>query len=187
MASQTTGTDSGVLTLRIPADNFDRAFTSVSRLGAVRASNVTGKDVTDRYLDQQAHLRDREDPAHLPLRALRPGQHDPQSIHLYNELERVQLRIDEIQGQLNYLDAQTSISTLTVTLSEREPEPAAQQRDPGVENPSLSRAWDRAVQGFLGVIATVIVGLGYLVPVGILAALGLLVFMLARRRGPGAS
>ena len=34
--------------------------------------------------------------------------------------------------------------------------------------PSLARAWQQAWTGFLGVVSAVIVGLGYLVPLGLL-------------------
>ncbi|MEX0985623.1 MAG: DUF4349 domain-containing protein [Actinomycetota bacterium] len=187
LASETHGPDSGTLTLRIPAVNFDRAFAAVSQLGAVRDSTVTGKDVTAEYLDLRAHLRIAKGRRDVIFGLYDRATTISDTLRIYDELEQVQLRIEQTQGRLNYLDQQTSISTLEVTLSEREPEPAAQQQGSGVENPSLTRAWERAVQGFLGVIATVIVGLGYLVPLGILVGIGLLVFMLVRRRGPAAS
>ncbi len=187
LASETHGPDSGTLTLRIPAVNFDRAFAAVSQLGAVRDSTVTGEDVTAEYLDLRAHLRIAKGRRDVIFGLYDRATTISDTLRIYDELEKVQLRIEQTQGRLNYLDQQTSISTLQVTLSEREPEPAAQQQGSDVENPSLTRAWERAVQGFLGVIATVIVGLGYLVPLGILVGIGLLVFMLVRRRGPAAS
>jgi len=187
LVSQTQGPDSGTLTLRIPAENFDRAFAAVSQLGAVRESSITGKDVTAQYLDLEAHLRIAKGRRAVLFGLYEQADTIPETLSIYNELEQVQLQIEGIEGDLRYLDAQTSISTLKVTMSEREPEPVAQQQDPDVENPSLARAWDRAVQGFLGVVAAVVVGLGYLVPVAILAAIGLSIFMLSRRLRRGAS
>jgi hypothetical protein len=187
LASETNGPDTGTLTLRIPADNFDRTFTAVSRLGAIRESRVTGKDVTSEYLDLRAHLKIAK-----ARRDVLFGLYDQtttisSTLQVYKELEDVQLRIEDIQGELNYLDAQTSFSTLKVTLSEREPEQAAQTQEPEVDKPSLTRAFDHAVQGFLGVVAAVVIGLGYLIPLGILAGIGALIVMLVRRRGPAAS
>ncbi len=51
-----------------------------------------------------------------------------------------------------------------------------------MDNPSLSEALDYATQGFLRVLGAVVVGLGYLVPLSLLALLGWLVFRLVRRR-----
>jgi hypothetical protein len=51
-----------------------------------------------------------------------------------------------------------------------------------VENPSLGGACDHAVQGFLNVISAVVIGLGYLIPIGILVLAGWLVTLAVRRR-----
>jgi hypothetical protein len=52
------------------------------------------------------------------------------------------------------------------------------------ERPSLGEAWARAVNGFLGVIFAVVVGLGYLVP---LAALAAVIWLGYRRLRPRAA
>jgi len=108
-----------------------------------------------------------------------------------NALDDVQLHIEQIQGQLRYLDNQVAESTLKVDMRERTPQderpvPVEQKTDE-VQNPSLGRAWDRAIQGFLGVIATIIVGFGYLVPLLVIAGLVALIVTLVRRRGHEAS
>jgi uncharacterized protein DUF4349 len=185
--STTSGPDSGTLTLRIPADRFDRAFVAIGKLGAIRASEITGHDVTAQYLNLRAHLKIAKGRRDVLFGLYQQATTIPASLQVYNELERVQTQIDEIQGKIRYLNAQTSISTLEVTLSEREPEAAAVTSGSDIENPSLGRAWDRAVQGFLNVLTTVVVGLGYLVPLGILIGILALIVMLVRRRGPAAS
>jgi hypothetical protein len=58
------------------------------------------------------------------------------------------------------------------------PDPQTQE----VQNPSVGTAWDRAVAGFFGVIAAVVIGVGYLVPIAIFALLVLFVVTLVRRR-----
>jgi hypothetical protein len=42
--------------------------------------------------------------------------------------------------------------------------------------PSLSEAWSKALNGLLGVLYTVVVGLGYLVPIGAIVLLGVYVW-----------
>ena len=60
--------------------------------------------------------------------------------------------------------------------------PAAQQASI-VKNPSLGSAWHRSVQGFLNVISAVVIGLGYLIPIGLLMlALWLITLAVRRRR-----
>ena len=184
LSSETVGDDTARLVLRIPAKRFDRAFAEVSQLGEVRASTVTGTDVTADFIDQQAHLK--------ILKARRDvifGLYDQattieSTLRLEDELNKVQLQIDQIQGQLRYLNAQTSISTLKVAMSENEPDVEALSED---EAPSLGDAWDSATDGFLGVLSAMIVGLGYLIPLAIVAGIVFAVVRLVRRRDPGAS
>jgi hypothetical protein len=185
LSSETVGDGAAHLTLRIPANRFDRAFAQVSQLGEVRASSITGKDVTADYIDYAAQLEILERRRAVILDLYDQVSGIPQTLQLESEYNRVQLEIDRIQGQLNYLDAQTSISTLRVSLSETEPE--VEQLAEGDDRPSLGNAVDSGLNGFLGVVSAMIVGLGYLIPVAIVLALAFAVVMLVRRRDRGAS
>jgi len=187
LSSQTEGSTTGTLTIRIPAARFDDAIGQMSGLGTVESSSVTGKDVTNEYVDYRAHLQNligrRTVLRSLLARTTTIGE----SLTVMNELEGVQLQIDQIQGQLRFLDNQVAESTLTVDLHE-ESAPAGETRtNGGIQNPSLSRALDRAIQGFFGILATIIVGLGYLLPLAVIAGLVAGVVMLVRRRGRATS
>ena len=61
--------------------------------------------------------------------------------------------------------------------------------DPGqsIDNPSLSSAWDHALQGFLRVLGAVIVGLGYLIPLALIGGAIWGVVTLVRKRRRAAS
>jgi hypothetical protein len=103
-----------------------------------------------------------------------------ETLTVQRQLDDVQLRIDQIQGQLNFINKQAAESTIKVDLHETD---AAVAPAPGdVENPSLGRAWDHAVQGFLNVLAAVLIGLGYLIPIGVVVAVGYVISRLVRRR-----
>jgi hypothetical protein len=187
LSSQTEGSTTGTLTIRVPAAHFDDAIGQMSGLGAVESSSVTGKDVTNEYVDYRAHLQNligrRTVLRSLLARTTTIGE----SLTVMNELEDVQLQIDQIQGQLRFLDNQVAESTLTVDLRE-ESAPAGETRtNGGIQNPSLSRALDRAIQGFFGILAMIIVGLGYLLPLAVIAGLVAGVVMLVRRRGRATS
>ncbi len=105
-----------------------------------------------------------------------------------NRVDDVQLEIEKIQGRLRYLDDQVDESTLRVDMREkRDEEQQKLQEDDGIDLPSLGRAFELAVQGTLNVLATIIVGIGYLLP---LALIGLAIWgvvTLVRRRDRGAS
>jgi hypothetical protein len=187
LTSQTHGSTTGTLTIRIPASRFDAAIGQVGELGTVESSSVTGKDVTNQYIDYKAHLKNligrRTVLRGLMTRTTTIGE----SLTVERELEDVQLQIDQIQGELRFLNDQVAESTLTVDVREVSA-PAGESRTDGtIQNPSLSRAWDRAVQGFFGIIATIIVGLGYLLPLTVIAGAIFAIVTLVRRRGRAAN
>jgi hypothetical protein len=182
LSQSTKGGDSGSLVLRIPAQRFDAAMGAVGDLGRIDSSEVTGKDVTTDYIDQQARLTVLKARRASLLRLLDQSTTLASSLALSDRIDQVQLDIERAQGELRFLDAQVAESTLKVDMREAD-SPAAEIADGNdIRNPSLGRAVDRGVQGFLGVIATVLVGLGYLLPLAILGGLGFAAWRVAQRR-----
>jgi hypothetical protein len=187
LSSQTQDSNAGTLTIRVPAAHFDTALGQVGELGTVESSSVTGKDVTNQFIDYQAHLQNLIGRRTVLRTLLAKTTTIGESLTVENELQDVQLSIDQIQGQLRYLKNQVAESTLTVDLHEASVPAGSGETNGGITNPSLSRAWDRAIQGFFGIIATIIVGLGYLLPLAVIAAIVYGVVTLVRRRGREAS
>ena len=186
LSSQTQGSSSGSLTLRVPSAAFDQTLVHLRALGVPTSSTVTGKDVTNQYVDYQAHLEVLESRRAVLLRLMAKATTIGETIAVENELNDVQLQIDQIEGELRFLDDQVAQATIDVQLLEQHARSAVVA--PGdIQNPSLGRALQHAVQGFLAVLATVVVGLGYLVPVAVLAGIVLLIVMLVRRRDLGAT
>jgi Domain of unknown function (DUF4349) len=180
LSSSTEGGDSGSFTLRIPSANFDKAMVQLAQLGTVDSSASQGQDVTAQYVDLQAHrkiyLSRRKVLFGLMSHATTIGQ----TLTLQNQLDQVQLKIDQITGQLNYIQKQVAESTIKVDL--HEPGAAAAESPDAIDHPSLGRAWDRAVQGFFNILAATVIGLGYLIPLLLLAGIVFLVVRLTRRR-----
>jgi hypothetical protein len=187
LSSQTQESTTGTMTIRVPAALFDNALGQIAQLGTVESSTVTGKDVTNQYIDYEAHLKNlmgrRTVLRGLLLQTTTIGE----SLTVENELEDVQLQIDQIQGELRYLNDQVEESTLTIDLREESAPAGEAETNGGIRNPSLSRAWDRAVQGFVEIIATIIVGLGYLLPVAVVAGVIYGLVTVVRRRGRATS
>lgn len=184
LSSSTSGGESGSFTLRIPAANFERAMGQLTELGTVDSSEIHGQDVTAEFVDLKAHMKiylaRRKVLFGLMLRANTIGE----TITLQNQLDDVQLRIDQISGQLNFINKQVAESTIKVDL--HEPGAVAASTTSEVDNPSLGRAWDHAVQGFLNVLAAVTIGLGYLIPLLIIVAIGYAMMRFVQRRRPSA-
>ncbi len=180
LSSQTRGQRAGTLTLRIPAKRFDDAMLSLRAIGTVQAQSVTGRDVTAEFIDLHARLdianSRRTVLLGLQSRATTIGE----VLTVQRQLDNVQLQIEQLQGQLNFFADQVAEATIRVDVHEKDA-PTLQQAST-VDNPSLGSAWDHAVQGFLNVVSAVVIGLGYLIPLGILALAVWLIMLGVRRR-----
>jgi hypothetical protein len=172
---------SGTLLIRVPSASFDEAMSDLRGLGVIVHQSVSGEDVTSQYVDLQARLTTWEAQESVLLKLMGSAHSIEATLRVQRELQDVQFRIEQIKGELRVLDNQTSLATIRISL--REPGAPIGGADTLKANrPSLMEAWDRSVNGFLGVVSSVVVGLGYVVPLSLLFGLGWLGW---RRLRPG--
>ena len=180
ISSSTNNDQSGTFVLRIPAKRFDRAISDIRDLAMhVRFQEINGDDVTAEFIDQQARLRILQARKALLFGLLQRATTTEEVLRMSNQLDDVQLRIEQIQGQINFINDQVAESTLRVSIQEQNAPKAATQTD--VDNPDLGSSVDLAVQGFLRIVGAVIVGLGYLIPLTLLGAIVWFVVWTVRR------
>ena len=71
-------------------------------------------------------------------------------LSLGSQIDRVELGIEQLQGQIKYINDQVAESTIKVEI--REKDAPATQNGTDVSRPSLGSAWNRSLQGFLRVL-----------------------------------
>jgi hypothetical protein len=169
---------SGSLTVRVPAANFDETLHALRALGTVEVQAVHGRDVTADYVDLHANLRIARARREVLLGLMSDAVSIEQTIRVQNALDETQLRIEQLQGQLRLLDDRTSLATIGLRLREQGVEPESE-----VEKASIPNAFERAAAGFVGVIAAIVIGLGYLIPILVLGLAAWFVVSRVRRRG----
>lgn len=170
---------SGRLLMRIPNASFDQALRDLRGLGELEAESISGQDVTSQFVDLQARLRTWQAQESVLLRLMARAASIEETLRVQQNLQDVQFRIEQIRGQLRVLQNQTELATIQVGLRE-----VGAPVGPGGatgNRPSLGQAWDRSLNGFFAVLSTVVVGLGYLVPI---TALGLVAWAVLRRLQP---
>jgi Domain of unknown function (DUF4349) len=177
VSSTTGGADArrGTLTLRVPSDRFEEALADLAGLGTLDRRWVSGEDVSQEFVDLEARLRNLGTQEAVMLRLFDEAATVSDTIRIQRELSGVQLQIEEIEGRLRYLRDQTAMSTITVELAEEG------ATAPGV----FDQAFDRALDGFFGVIAALVVVMGYVLPVAAIAGLILIMVRRLWSRAPG--
>ena len=181
----------GTIVMRVPAGRFDRARMAVERLGRPTNEVVSGRDVTRQVVNLGARLGNLESQQRALRALMRRAVSVSDTIRVHGVLQGVELQIEEIQGELNYLHDRTSMSTISIAVHEAGRRPVPPQH--------ASAIWKdgaRAAHAATEVVGAVIVGAGYVIPLAILALLAVLVGRLAapwaaplaaRRRTPAAT
>jgi hypothetical protein len=153
-----------VIQLRVPSDRFDGLLGELRAMGRVEAVNVSTQDVGEEYVDMEARLVNlrRLEARIVELLANRTGKL-ADVLNVENELARIRGEIEQVEGRRRYLQRAASMSTLELTLHERDPIIA----NTPVRSP-IAHAVHRAWRNCVDVVALCISALGILVPVGVL-------------------
>jgi uncharacterized protein DUF4349 len=170
---------SGVISFMVPAANFDATIDALNNLGKVQSEHITGQDVSAQYVDLQARLANEEAQRDAMLALLGQAKTIPDIINVQNQLGQITQQIEQLKGQIQYLDHNTAYSTIAVTLVEA----GAPVQAASTDSWGFATAVSDAAHNFVTTINYLISGLGAIGPLAVLLGLGYLVW---RRRGsPG--
>ena len=170
---------SGVISFMVPAANFDATIDALNNLGKVQSEHITGQDVSAQYVDLQARLANEEAQRDAMLALLAQAKTVNDIITVQNQLGQITQQIEQLKGQIQYLDHNTAFSTIAVTLVEA----GAPAQAAAADSWGFATALNDAAHNFVTTINYVISGLGAFGPALILIGLG---YLLWRRRGsPG--
>lgn len=102
---------------RVPAAQFDAALKDVrATAGEVTSEKVSGKDVTEEYIDLEARLRTQRALEAQLLDIMKTAREVSDAISVQRELTNVRTDIERIEGRRRFLESQSSLSTINVTL-----------------------------------------------------------------------
>ncbi|QYF83608.1 DUF4349 domain-containing protein [Brevibacterium sp. PAMC21349] len=175
----------GTITVRVPEAHFQVFLTdSEGEASEVVGRNVTGQDVTEQYVDLKARLKSKRAVEERLLAFMKDAEKTEDLLKISSNLAVVQEEIEQLTGQIKYLENQTSYSTVTITLS--------QDRIvvPGIDNKELN-TWERTkkqlatsanllLKAGSGIIVFIIGNLPILI---ILGGAGAVVHWVIKRRG----
>jgi hypothetical protein len=103
--------------LRVPAAQFDAALKDIrATAGEVLAEKVSGKDVTEEYIDLEARLRTQRALEAQLLDIMKSAHEVSEAISVQKELTNVRTEIERVEGRRRFLESQSSLSTINVTL-----------------------------------------------------------------------
>ncbi len=143
----------GSVVVRVPPDRLDTLVLKLRGLGDLKSSRLGAQDITKQYTDLESRLRaDRAMEARL-LEIIKSGQGQIKDLlAAEKQLGEYREKIETLEGEIRYYNNLVSLSTLTVSLYERDiktPTFASEfeQVKMGVEAEDIEKARAEAIAG----------------------------------------
>lgn len=136
------GRRQGQIRLRVPQSNFEKllgGFEEISQ--SIISQNITGRDVTEEYIDLESRLSAKEKIESRLLTFLEEAEATDSLLKISQDLERVQSEIEVLKGKMNYLQNQSDFATITLQVTE------TKVVVPDVGGTSLN-TWEKTKQAF---------------------------------------
>ncbi|HSR89653.1 MAG TPA: DUF4349 domain-containing protein [Candidatus Udaeobacter sp.] len=109
----------GTITIRVPADNFDKALGKIKELAIkVDSEQVKATDITEEFVDLEARLKNLKAQEAQYLKILDQAKKIDDILNVSNNLSYVRGEIERLEGRMRYLSDQVDMSSITASLTE---------------------------------------------------------------------
>ena len=113
------GSKRGSITVRIPSSIFFETIQAIKALAQiVEVEQTNAQDVTEQFIDLEARLKNLRATEVQYLELLKRSGSVKDILEVTRELSQVRGQIESLQGQIQYLERQSDMATITVSLSE---------------------------------------------------------------------
>lgn len=160
------------ITIRIPQNRFRSTIDDILTYGKVLDERSTSEDVTEQYIDLKARLKNLKILEESLADLLNRTATIEEILKVEQELARIRGEIDSLQGQLNYLERNVTMSMIKVSL--REP---SSFTPPGMD---WGETFETAIRGLFAVISGLIILIIAILP--LIVIIGIPAYYLQRRK-----
>ena len=113
------GIRSASMTLKVPAKTFDGAVAGLEAIGEIKSKSVSGRDVTEEYVDVEARLKNMIVLRDRLQKLLDKAVDVKDVLAIETELNRVQGEIDSMQARITKLKGLVDFSTINLHLTRK--------------------------------------------------------------------
>lgn len=167
-------TDGAWITVRVPADQLQDVVDELDDVGEVTATNLSRQDVTAQTVDLEARIDAAQASVDRLTELMGQAQSLADLIAAEAALSERQALLESYQQQLEMLDDQVAMSTLSVTVV---PDIEPVTADPAGFGDGLIAGWN----GLVATLNGIVVAIGFLLPwLAVAAVAGLIVWAIVR-------
>ncbi|HYP91191.1 MAG TPA: DUF4349 domain-containing protein [Polyangiaceae bacterium] len=157
------------LSLRVPAERLDEALRDIKRLGGgAETEKISSEDVTDEYIDVEARISNQRHLEQQLVTILAQVTTVDNALKVHQELTAVRTEIDRLEGRKRFLDTESALAKISLSIAPLSPVVNASSTEFGV---AVRRAASDSVAVAAGVVTFSIRAVGVLAPLGLLFGL----------------
>lgn len=120
------GKTRGTIVVRVPPEHLDRLVMKLRGLGELKTQNISAQDVTKQYSDLESQLRAANAMQDRLLQIIKDGKGAIKDLlAAERELGNWRTKIEQLEGERRFIDSQVSLSTIAITLTEKDISQAA--------------------------------------------------------------
>ena len=155
----------GTIVFRVPQESF-RPF--LDFLGdteniKIESQDISGNDVTEEFVDLSSRLKAKEAVEKRLYAFMEKAEKTDDLLKISTDLGNVQSEIEQIKGRMNYLENQSSLSTVTIHYTEKNYGSAAVRTDDLETWGKIKQAFVNSLNGLVSVGSAILVFIvGYL-------------------------
>jgi hypothetical protein len=182
-ASQNVASTEVNVVVRVPAQKFQATIDEIRAVGGrILHEKSSGQDVTEEYIDLEARIRTKKALEAQFLEIMKQARKISDAMEVQTQLAEVRTEIERLEGRRRFLENQSALSTINITLHTPTPVVAAATRGFYYDlQAAFGNGVDIGAGIFLGIVQFVIV----MIPVMLfIVAPAWLVFKWLRRRMP---
>lgn len=136
-------TSTGKMIVRIPEKHFETFLSEAeAEASEILEKSVTGQDITEQYVDLNSRVKSSRAVEERLLAFMKDAEKTEDLLKISNDLAKVQEEIEVLVGKINYLENQTSFSTIELTMQEN------RVIIPEIENKDLN-TWEKTKKQFI--------------------------------------
>lgn len=144
-----TGVSTVTLIVRVPAAQFEQTVDEIRKTSArVVQEKVSGQDVTEEFIDLEARIKTKKALEAQFLEIMKSSRTVTDALEVQRQLAEVRGEIEQVEGRRKFLESQTSLSTINVTLNP----PAAFAASSNGFFYQLGRAFSNGIDAALNVV-----------------------------------
>jgi hypothetical protein len=178
------GLDTARIVLRVPSEKFGETVDALEKVASLESSTTGSDDVTTEVIDVDARIRAQEKSVRRIEALLARAATLRDIISIESDLSQRQADLDSLKSRQQWLEDQTSRSTITVHLERADADENDEEETAEGFLGGLRAGWDSFVDGVAATLTVVGFVLPWTIALGVILVPALLWLRASRRRRP---